>query len=181
VDEGFHWSGIVGPFLVLLAVAVALAVYLRRDARGFKKAKESARERELDFLGSSLPPDLPATLLDVLPDTLEVSNCYSGYRRGERVVSFDYGAGRGKHPLTAVAVKRHSTEMPVSVPEKFAMHQVGVWVLLYTPVAVGFKVGQELVEELWNGLHTVSVEQGEALQRGVRSESGLHIAPRHGK
>lgn len=181
MEDGFHWVKLLVVVAFVVGAAVGVWLFVRRDARQFREAKELARSRGLEYLGASLPPDLPATLLDVLPDSLYVTNCVSGYRRGERVVSFDYAAGRGKASMTGVAMRRRHAERPLNVPEKFAMNQVEGWVLLYTPVWLGFRVGQDLVEELWAGLHTVSVAEAEAAQRSVRSAGGLHIAPRHGK
>ena len=181
MEDGFHWVKLVVVLAFVVGAAVGVWLYVRKDAREFKAAKDGARLRGLEYLGNSLPPDLPATLLDVLPDSLNVSNCVSGYRRGERVVGFDYAAGRGKASMAGIAMRRRHAEKPVTVPEKFAMNQVDDWTLLYTPGWLGFRVGQELVEELWAGLHTVSVAEGEAVQKSVRSESGLHIAPRHGR
>ena len=183
MDDSVPWVGYVVAVLAVVLAGWGFAWYLRRDARSFSHLKEFARGHELDFLGFSLPPDMPPTLLDELPDSLQVRNCFSGYRRGERVVSFDFssGMGRKEHWLTAVAMKRRHPEQAVIAPENFSVCQDGAWTLLYTSQWMGFRLNHAVVEELWTGLHTVSAEEGEAMQRSVRSESGLHVAPRHGR
>ena len=180
MEDGFHWVRLVVVVAFVVGAVVGVWLVVRRDARRFREAKELARSRGLEFMGASLPPDLPATLLDVLPDSLFVTDCVSGYRRGERVVSFQHGGTvRGGSHLSAVAVKRRHPERPVAVPDKFAMNQVEGWTLLYTSGITGRLVGTEIVEELWAGLHTVTAAEAEAAQKSVRSAGGLHIAPRH--
>jgi hypothetical protein len=179
--DQFTW---VTPVAVFALIAVIGFFYYQRQNRRRQQKEDDALARGLEFLGEDLPSDLPPTFLDVLPESLNVANCVSGYRRGERVLSFNFGSGKAEPSLTAVAVKRRHPERKIVALQGFGVNQVNDWTLLYTSGLLmagpyGSRLSREVVEELWETLHTVTAADGDASQRAMRSESGLHIAPRH--
>ncbi len=135
----------------------------------------------VDFFGEGLPNELPSALLDALPASLKVRRCYSGWRGGERVASFNFarGWGRQEYWTTAVAVERVHPERPLNPSMGKVKGQSGNWVLVVCGGWPGGVLRPARIVELWDSLKTVFGEEGEALQRTKRVPGGVVIRPRH--
>jgi hypothetical protein len=93
---GDDYSQLIAPLILIVVFIAGYALKLRLEARRVVRMKHLTGDENMAWYGDNLPPELPPQLLESLPASLAVINCFSGLRNGERVVAFDYLVGAGK-------------------------------------------------------------------------------------